>query len=286
MKVGFIGLGIMGSSMAQNLMNAGFDLVVYDVVASKCEPLSAKGARVAQCCAEVARLSDVIISIVLDTPDVEAVLFDPDGVAEGLSPGKVVVDMTTISPEATEEFAKRLAEQGIDMLDAPVSGGDKGAREGTLAIMVGGKKEVFGRCLPLFNAMGKNVVHVGTNGDGQRVKTANQIVCGLNILAMTEAFLFAKKAGLDLETVHKVISSGAAGSWMLTNLGPKVLEEDYSPGFKIALQSKDLRIAWESLQALGIPLEGTQLTNRLFREAAEKGLGEQGTQGLINLFDV
>jgi len=285
MKVGFIGLGIMGSSMAQNLMNAGFDLVVYDVVASKCDPLAAKGAKVAPSCAEVARLSDVIISIVVDTPDVEAVLFGPDGVAEGLSPGKVVVDMTTISPEATEEFAKRLSEKGVDMLDAPVSGGDKGAREATLAIMVGGKKAVFERCLALFEAMGKNIVHVGSHGDGQRVKTANQIVCGLNILAMTEAFVFAKKAGLDLKTVHKVISSGAAGSWMLTNLGPKILEGDYSPGFKIKLQSKDLRIAWESLQALGVPLEGTQLTNRLFREAVEKGFGELGTQGLIKVFD-
>lgn len=285
MNVGFIGLGIMGSSMAQNLMNAGFDLVVYDVVPSKCDPLAAKGAQVARSCAEVARLSDVIISIVVDTPDVEAVLFGPEGVAEGLSSGKVVIDMTTISPEATETFAERLAGKGVEMLDAPVSGGDKGAREGTLAIMVGGKKEVFERCLPLFNAMGKNIVHVGSNGDGQRVKTANQIVCGLNILAMTEAFVFAKKAGLDLETVHRVISSGAAGSWMLTNLGPKILESDYSPGFRIKLQSKDLRIAWESLQALGIPLEGTQLTNRLFHEAAEKGFAELGTQGLIKLFE-
>ena len=285
MKVGFIGLGIMGSSMAKNLMDAGFDLVVYDMVTSKCEPLAAKGAKAARSCAEVARLSDVIISIVLDTPDVEAVLFGTGGVEEGLSPGKVVVDMTTISPEATESFAERLAEKGVDMLDAPVSGGDKGAREATLAIMVGGKKEVFEHCLPLFKAMGKNIVHVGSHGDGQRVKTANQIVCGLNILAMTEAFVFARKAGLDLETVHKVISSGAAASWMLTNLGPKILDDDYSPGFKIKLQSKDLRIAWESLQALGIPLEGTQLTNKLFREATEKDFGELGTQGLIKLFD-
>ena len=285
MEVGFIGLGIMGTPMSLNLVRAGYPLTVYNRTRSKCRPLEEAGAKVASAPAEVAERTDIVITIVTDTPDVEAVLFGPHGVAEGLTPGKIVVDMSTISPEKTVEFAERLAEMGVEMLDAPVSGGQRGAREGTLTIMVGGKETTYRKCLPLFRAMGKNIFHVGGNGDGQRVKLVNQVICALNILAVVEGFRFARKAGLDLKTVHRVVSTGAASSWMLSNLGRSILEGDYSPGFKIALQAKDLRLAMESMSSLGMTAPGTELTHRLFSEAAEKGLGELGTQALLKLFE-
>ena len=179
MEVGFIGLGIMGTPMSLNLVRAGYPLTVYNRTRSKCRPLEEAGAKVASAPAEVAERTDIVITIVTDTPDVEAVLFGPHGVAEGLTPGKIVVDMSTISPEKTVEFAERLAEMGVEMLDAPVSGGQRGAREGTLTIMVGGKETTYRKCLPLFQAMGKNIFHVGGNGDGQRVKLVNQVICAL-----------------------------------------------------------------------------------------------------------
>ncbi len=286
MEIGFIGLGIMGTPMSLNLVGAGYSLTVYNRTRTKCKPLQDAGAKVASTPAEVAERTDVIITMVTDTPDVEEVLFGPNGVSEGLTPGKVVVDMSTISPEKTVEFAQRLEEMGVDMLDAPVSGGQRGAKEGTLTIMVGGKEDLYRKCLPLFQAMGKNIFHVGGNGDGQRVKIVNQVICALNILAVVEGFRFAKEAGLDLKTVHRVVSTGAASSWMLSNLGRSILEDDYSPGFKIALQAKDLRLALESMKTLGLSSPGTELTHRLFSEATEKGLGELGTQALVKLFDV
>ncbi len=285
MIVGFIGLGIMGTPMSANLVKAGYELSVYNRTKEKCAPLARLGAEVQSSPAEVAQASDIVITIVTDTPDVEDVLFGTEGVADGLSPGKIVVDMSTISPEKTVEFAERLREIEVEMLDAPVSGGQKGAQEGTLTIMVGGDEEVFQKCLPLFEVMGSNVFHVGGNGDGQRVKLVNQVICGLNILAVVEGFRFAKEAGLDLKTVHRVVSTGAAGSWMLTNLGRAILSDDYSPGFKIALQTKDLRLAAESMHRLGMDAPGTKLTHSLFTQAKKKGLGDLGTQGLLKLFE-
>ncbi len=285
MEIGFIGLGIMGKPMSLNLVEAGYSLTVYNRTRSKCKPLEEAGAKVVDSPADVATLSDVIITIVTDTPDVREVLFSPDGVADGLSPGKIVVDMSTISPEDTVDFASRLSEMEVEMLDAPVSGGQSGAQGGTLAIMVGGKKSTFEKCLPLFEVMGKNVVHVGGNGDGQRVKLVNQVICGLNILAVVEGFRFARKSGLDVKTTHKVVSTGAASSWMLSNLGRSILEGDYSPGFKIELQAKDLRLAVESMRRLDMDAAGTELTYSLFKEATEEGLGELGTQGLLKLLE-
>jgi 3-hydroxyisobutyrate dehydrogenase len=285
MMIGFIGLGIMGTPMALNLAKAGQALTVYNRTGGKTEVLRQEGALVAATPAEVAASSDIIIVIVTDTPDVESVLFGPEGVADGISSGKTVIDMSTISPEKTVEFASRLSEIGVEMLDAPVSGGQGGAVNGSLTVMVGGRKEVFERCLPLFQAMGKNIAHVGGNGDGQRVKLVNQVICGLNILAVVEGMRFARKAGLNLETVHGVVSTGAAGSWMLSNLGEAILRDDFSPGFKIALQSKDLRLAAESMGRLSMDAPGTELTSSLFRKAAEEGLGELGTQGLLKLFE-
>jgi 3-hydroxyisobutyrate dehydrogenase len=220
---------------------------------------------------------------VSDTPDVEAVLFSESGLAAGLSAGKIVVDHSTISPEATVGFAERVRALGAHYLDAPVSGGQLGAINATLAIMVGGEQAVYERVLPFFKAMGNNIVHCGVQGNGQRVKAVNQVICALNILACSEGMLFARQMGLDLETVHRVVSSGAAASWMLTNLGAKILADDFAPGFMIRLQAKDLNIASASMEPLPGDYEGTALTTRLFSEAVETGLGEQGTQGLVNL---
>jgi len=283
MKIGFIGLGIMGRPMALNLVKAGFSLTVFNRTGSKTEPLAAAGAAVADSPAEVARASDVVITIVSDTPDVESVLFGSDGLFHGAGSGKVLIDMSTISPEATIDFAGRLAEKECEMLDAPVSGGEKGAIEATLSIMVGGKREVFERCLPLFNAMGKTIAYTGQSGNGQKTKLVNQIICATNIVSMVEGLRFARLAGLDIETTLKLVSSGAAASWMLSNLAPRVLAGDFAPGFMIKLQQKDLRLVRETIQKIGATLPGTELAYELFSEAVAEGLGEQGTQGLINL---
>jgi 3-hydroxyisobutyrate dehydrogenase len=269
--------------MALNLVKAGFSLTVFNRTRSKTEPLAAAGAAVADSPAEVACASDVVITIVSDTPDVESVLFGSDGLFHGAGTGKVLIDMSTISPEATIDFAGRLAEKECEMLDAPVSGGEKGAIEATLSIMVGGKREVFERCLPLFNTMGKTIAYTGQSGNGQKTKLVNQIVCATNIVSMVEGLRFARLAGLDIETTLKLVSSGAAASWMLSNLAPRILAGDFAPGFMIKLQQKDLRLVRETIQKIGATLPGTELAYELFSEAVAEGLGEQGTQGLINL---
>jgi 3-hydroxyisobutyrate dehydrogenase len=242
------------------------------------------GAKPASSPAAVAATSEIIITMQPDTPEVEAVLFGENGVYEGLSAGKIVVDMSTISPEATVRFAARLREKQCELLDAPVSGGENGAIAGTLTIMVGGHEQDYKKCLPLFQAMGKNVVHLGANGNGQRTKLVNQVIFALNILAMSEGLHLAERIGLDTEKVLQVVSSGAAGSWMLSNLAPRILQNDFHPGFMIKLQQKDLRLAMELIKTLDEEFPGTALTYSLFTKAVEAGLGEQGTQGLINIF--
>ena len=283
MRLGFAGMGIMGSAMSHNLLKAGHEVTVWNRTREKCEPLRAAGAKVAKDLRELAGSGEVIFVCVSDTPDVEQVIFGEGGLAEGLRPGQVVVDMSTISPQATEGFAARLGEIEVDMLDAPVSGGQAGAINATLAIMCGGKEEVFERVRPALEAMGRNMVYCGPHGSGQRVKAVNQVICALNILAVSEGLLFAKRMGLDLGTAHQVVSSGAAGSWMLSNLGPKMIAGDWAPGFMVRLQAKDLRIASGAMEATGGLLEGTALTTRLFSEAAGKGLGAEGTQALVKL---
>lgn len=285
MRIGFIGLGIMGRPMALNLIKAGFGLTVYNRTAAKCQPLVTAGARQANSAREVAERSDVTICIVSDTPDVESVLFGAHGVSEGLAKKAVVIDMSTISPDATISFAARLRELGCEMLDAPVTGGEKGAIEGTLGIMAGGRRDVFDTCSPILEAMGKTIVYTGPNGNGQKTKLVNQIICALNILAMTEGLRFAKSSGLDLEITLRAVSSGAAGSWMLSNLAPRILQNDFAPGFLIRLQQKDLRLCSEAIHSTGQDFDGTDLVYRLFTEAVSRGLGEQGTQGLMNLWD-
>lgn len=280
--LGFIGMGIMGSPMARNLLKAGHAVTVWNRTREKCRAAESAGAKVADSLGAVAASAPVILICVSDTPDVEAVLFGEEGIADHLSAGQIVVDMSTISPAATEEFCAHLGSRGVRFLDAPVSGGEKGAIEGTLTIMCGGDRAAFEAVEPVFQAMGRNIVYCGPSGNGQRVKAVNQVICALNILAVCEGMLLAKRAGLDLETAHSVVSSGAAGSWMLTNLGPKIIAEDWSPGFMVKLQAKDLRIALETLEALGETPEGTALTARLFGEAAEQ-YGDNGTQALVRL---
>lgn len=284
MHIGLIGLGIMGKPMAMNLLKAGFKLTVYNRTTTKCAPLVDAGAAAASSPREVAERSDVIVTIVSDTPDVEAVLFGDDGVWHGLRAGQILIDMSTISPTETQRFAARLRDKKVEMLDAPVTGGEKGAIDATLAIMVGGKRETFDRCLPIFQALGKTIVYTGRSGSGQKTKLVNQILCAQHIVAMSDGLRFARMSGLDLETTLKVVSGGAAGSWMLSNLAPKILQNDFAPGFTIKLQQKDLRLVREALQEMKGPYPATELAYALFTEAIEQGLGEQGTQGFINLF--
>jgi 3-hydroxyisobutyrate dehydrogenase len=284
MKIGFVGLGIMGKSMSLNLLEAGYDVTVWNRTSQKTVPLKNAGANVANSLKSVAQASDAVIIMVNDTPDVQEVIFGKDGLVSGLGLGKIIIDMSTISPQATEDFAAKLEALECEMLDAPVSGGDIGAQQGTLTIMVGGKQEVFKKCLPIFQAMGKNITLCGGHGDGQRVKMINQILCGLHAVALSEALILAERMGLDVELVQKVVSSGAAGSWALDNYGPRVLKGDFNPGFKLSMQQKDLRIAHETTKKFGDEFKGTELAYRLFTQAKEKGLGELGSHALIKLY--
>jgi 3-hydroxyisobutyrate dehydrogenase len=284
LKIGFAGLGIMGAPMAANLLKRGFALAVYNRTRAKCDALVAQGATACASPRKLAAASDVVITMVSDTPDVAAVLFGEDGIAAGLRPGCIVIDMSTISPRATVEFARRLAEQGAAMLDAPVSGGEGGAIAGTLSIMVGGDVAVFERCRPVLEAMGRNIVYTGGNGNGQKTKLVNQVVGSLNLLAAIEGIRLASAAGLDLEKTLAAVGAGAAGSWMLANLGPKIARGDFNPGFFLRLHQKDLRLAAELFEEAGIAGPGTELMHRLFTEAVARGLGEYGNQGLYKLW--
>lgn len=283
--MGFVGLGIMGLPMAGNLLAAGFPLTVHNRSPGPAKVLAARGAATAASPAEAARASDVLITMVPDTPDVEAALFGPGGAAEGMAAGSVVIDMSTIAPAATRDFAARLAARGVAMLDAPVSGGDRGAAAGTLAIMVGGDREFFERCLPVFHALGERIVHMGPHGSGQLTKLVNQVVGALHLVAMAEGLAFARAAGLDPARVLEVVSGGAAGSWMLSHLGPRALEGDFAPGFTIRLQRKDLELAREAMRGLGVDFPGAELALERFRRAAEVGLGELGTQAIVRLYE-
>ncbi|MFS8543316.1 MAG: NAD(P)-dependent oxidoreductase [Limnochordales bacterium] len=284
-RIGFIGLGIMGQSMALNLVRKGFQVTVWNRTPARMEPLLAAGAQGAASPKDAAKDADAVITIVTDSPDVEQVVLGPEGVIEGARPGTVVIDMSTISPAVTRAIAARLAEAGIDMLDAPVTGGDVGAREGTLSIMVGGKPEVFARCRPVFEAMGRTIVHVGDHGMGQLCKLCNQVIVALNLLAMSEGLAFAAKAGVDLEKMLSVVRAGAAGSWALDNLAPRVVRGDYKPGFMVRLQQKDLRLALDAAGRMALPLPGTSLVHQLLASVEAYGGGDDGTQALVQVLE-
>jgi len=284
-RVGFIGLGIMGGAMAGNLLKAGFEVCVWNRSPAKMEKLAAAGAGTARDPADLAAGCDVIITCVSDTPDVEEVILGERGVINGIAAGKLVIDMSTISPMASRRIAAQLAEKGAHMLDAPVSGGSEGAARGTLSIMVGGAADQVERARPLFRAMGKAVVHIGGHGDGQNAKIVNQILVVGNALAMSEALLFAQASGLDLEKTLSAVTQGAAGSWMLSNRGPQVLARDWRPGFTIDLQQKDLRLALSTGDALGIPLLATSMVFSLYRTLQSRGLGKEGNHALIKALE-
>ncbi len=286
-QIGFVGLGIMGAPMALNLIKAGFSLRVYNRTDRPRvqEVVDAGGKRVATPAA-AANGSDVIITIVTDTPDAEKVILGEDGVLQTARAGATVTDMSTISPRVTRDIAAALREKGVHMLDAPVSGGDVGAQQGTLSIMVGGEQSVFDDCLPVFEAMGKNINLIGGNGAGQTTKACNQIaVAGAN-LAMAEALMLAAASDLDVGKVVEAISGGAAGSWQLTNLGPRILKGDFAPGFMVRLQQKDLKIVLEAANDVKLALPGASLAHQFFNIVERLGCADEGTQALIKAYEV
>lgn len=284
-RIGFIGLGIMGRGMTHNLLKAGFDVMVWNRTASRMDEFVEAGAKAGDSPADVASKSDIIITCVSDTPDVEAVILGANGVIHGAQAGSLVIDMSTISPQVTQEIAAKLAEKDVHMLDAPISGGSEGAAKGTLSIMVGGDAAQVERAMPAFQAMGKTITHVGASGAGQTVKLVNQILVVVNMLAVSEALLFAQAGGLDLEKTLQAVAGGAAGSWMLSNRGPQVINRDWRPGFTIDLQQKDVRLVLDAADAFGIPLLGTSMVFNLYRTLQAQGLGEEGNHALVKALE-
>jgi 3-hydroxyisobutyrate dehydrogenase len=271
--------------MCANLLKGGYSLAVWNRSRPGMDAVVGERAEAGSSPADVASKSDVIITMVTDSPDVEQVILGPEGVIEGARAGATVIDMSTISPSVTQRVAAALGESRVEMLDAPVSGGDVGAKAGTLSIMVGGKEHVFQRCLPVFQAMGKNIVYIGPTGAGQTTKLCNQIAVALNMLAGCEAIMFAAKSGIDPKKMLEAISAGAAGSWMLSNLAPRIVNGDFAPGFMIKLAQKDLRLVLEGANEMQLPLPGTALMNQVWRAVEAEGGGDLGTQAAIKALE-
>lgn len=282
-RIGFIGTGIMGAPMAANLLKAGFSVTVHSRTRAKAEPLLSAGANWADTPAQTAAQSDVVITCVTDTPDVQSVLLGKDGVIESAKPGLICIDTSTISPTATKEMGEILAAKKVTLLDAPISGGQIGAIEAKLSIMAGGPKETFEKVLPILEVLGKTVTHCGPLGCGQMTKLANQIMVIHTIMSIAEGLAFAEKAGLDLETTLKVTTAGAAGSHSLKALGPKIIASDFAPAFMVDLQLKDLRLISEYAEHLKQPLPGTALATQLLAALAAQGRGRDGTQALVDV---
>jgi 2-hydroxy-3-oxopropionate reductase len=284
-ELGFIGLGIMGKPMAEHLLKAGNTLYVYDVVPQSVADLKQKGAIACASSKEVASKTGIVFVIVPDTPNVDEVLFGKNGVAEGIKKGSIVVDMSSISPIATKEFAKKLKAMGVEMLDAPVSGGQVGAQNASLSIMVGGPAEVFEKIRPYFELMGKNIVLVGGNGDGQTCKVANQIIVALNIEAVGEALLFASKAGADPAKVRTALMGGFADSRILQLHGERMIKRTFDPGFRIRLHQKDLNLALESARKMGMSLPNTATAQELFNSMAAHGGSDLDHSALVQALE-
>jgi 3-hydroxyisobutyrate dehydrogenase len=285
-RVGFIGLGIMGSPMAGHLRAAGFPLAVYSRTRRKAEALLAAGARWCETPGEVARNCDVLMLNVTDTPDVEAVLFSASGAADELVRAAVVVDFSTIRPDAAREFATRLAAKGVSLLDAPVTGGQLGAQNATLTIMVGGERAAFERVRPLLEKLGKKIVHVGPSGSGQALKACNQILCAVNMIGVCEALMLAKGCGIDPALAIETLAGGAGGSWAWSTLGTKIVAGDLKPAFMIKLIQKDLRIVQDAAEKLKLPIPGTALAQQLFRAVEGMPGGQElGTQAMVRAFE-
>jgi len=280
-KIGFIGLGTMGRPMALNALRAGYAVRVYNRTESKMEALMAAGAEGASSYKDAAVGAGMIITMLSDSPDVREVILGPNGALSGCAQGSVIVDMSTISPSVAVEIAETCRGRGVEFLDAPVTGGESGAIGGTLSILVGGTPETLDAARDVLGAMGSKITYMGPSGSGQSAKLCNQVICVLNILAVCEGLALAQSAGIDGETLLEAVDGGAAGSWMLNNLAPKMLAEDWAPGFRIVLQQKDLRLALEFAAQRRLPLFGAGLAQQLFRAAEASGWGDEGTQALI-----
>jgi 3-hydroxyisobutyrate dehydrogenase len=279
-KVGWIGTGVMGLSMAGHLLKAGYPVTAYSRTRAKAGPLLAQGAKWAETPCAVAAASDVVFSIVGFPSDVREVLLGPDGALAGSKPGNVLVDMTTSEPALAVEIAQAAKSKGVFSIDAPVSGGDVGAKNATLSIMVGGDKEVVEALSPCFNAMGKTIVYQGGAGAGQHTKMVNQILIATNMIGVCEALLYGHKAGLDLPTVMQSVGSGAAGSWSLANLGPRIMNDNFDPGFFVEHFIKDMGIALAEARRMGLALPGLALAHQLYVAVKAQGYGRNGTHAL------
>lgn len=283
-KVGFIGLGIMGNSMAGHILDAGYDLCVFNRTRAKADDLVSRGAVWKDSPGEVAAACDVVVTIVGYPADVEAVYLGDGGIVERAKDGAILIDMTTSSPDLAQRIAQQAAAKGLSALDAPVSGGDVGARAGSLAIMVGGEEAAYKSVMPLFEAMGKNIAHMGGAGAGQHTKMANQIAIASTMMAVCESLFYAQSAGLKLDTLLDVIGTGAASSFLLNGLGRKIVEEDYAPGFFVHHFVKDMTIALSEAERMNIDLPGLALARSLYQKLVDGGFGEEGTQALYRVY--
>ncbi|AKM18342.1 2-hydroxy-3-oxopropionate reductase [Geobacillus sp. 12AMOR1] len=282
--IGFIGLGVMGKSMARHLLKAGYPLLVYTRTKEKAEDLLQEGAVWKETVADLAREADVVITMVGYPHDVEQVYFGEGGILENARPGTYVIDMTTSTPTLAKSIYEAAKQKGIHALDAPVSGGDIGAREGTLTIMVGGDEDVFLACKPILERLGTNIVRQGGAGAGQHTKMCNQIAIATNMIGVCEAMAYAKRAGLDPFKVLESIAKGAAGSWSLSNLAPRMLSGDFAPGFYIKHFIKDMKIALEEAERMNLLLPGLALAKQLYEELAQAGEENSGTQALYKRY--
>ncbi len=283
--IGFIGLGIMGKPMAKNLLKAGYSLVVFDLNKAVIEELVQSGAFPAGSSEKVAEATEVMITMLPDSLEVREVIMGKGGVIEGVKPGSVVIDMSSIDPLVSQEIEKELKKKGADMLDAPVSGGEMGAIQGTLAIMVGGEEKTFNDCMGIFKALGKNIVHVGGIGAGGFVKLVNQIIVALNIAAVGEAFSLGVKAGLDPQVIYQAIRGGLAGSSVLETKAPMIFGRNFKPGFKIRLHQKDLKNALSTAKDLGVPLPLTSLIQQIFTSLIAEERGDEDHSALATFFE-
>ena len=284
-SVGFIGIGTMGREMVRNLLKAGHAVRAFDLTETAVADVVTDGAIRAQNPADAARDSDIVITMLPDTPHVEAVIYGEHGLLKSPPPGKLIVDMSTISPVAVRRIHADLEQAGVSFMDAPVSGGPLGAKNAALSIMAGGEADAFARAEPFFRAMGTTVTLVGVSGAGQTVKLCNQLICGINIQAICEALALGRASGVDLNLLRRVLLGGSAASWMLDKLGPSMIEGDVGAGFRIDLMLKDLRLVQEHAQALNVPLPGTALVTSQYVDARAHGEGANGNQALFRVYD-
>ena len=286
LTVGYIGLGLMGKSMARNILKAGFQLVVYNRSRASVDELAAEGARPADSPADVARQVDVVFTNVPDSPDVEQVVLGPNGIIEGAHPGLIFVDNSTIKPATARMLAERLAEKGVQALDAPVSGGDIGARNGTLTIMVGGPADALEKVLPVLEAMGKSITLIGDAGAGQIAKAANQIMVAAQMVAMGELMVFAQKSGADPRKVVEAIKGGSAQCWTLDVKPQRIFAGNRAPGFKAWLQAKDLNIVLETAREYGVPLPSSAVNAQMFNAMVQTGMGEMDNSAVLGIIEM